>query len=108
VAALTPLVRALVPAAADLRVTASALRGQVPTVNRLTQRLVDCMAGVQNFMQWNTSLTKFGDSDAPVPRGQLAIGVPGLVPDLPARKPAQSCAAGPIVGGRPLVEGDGH
>jgi ABC-type transporter Mla subunit MlaD len=108
VTALVPLSKALQPTAGNLHVTATQLRKLVPTTNRLTQRLVDCMTGIQDFFQWNTSLTKFGDSNAPVPRGQLAIGVPGIFPGAPARTPGKSCAPGPIVGGRPMQPGDGH
>jgi len=68
----------------------------VPTVSRLTQRLVDCENGVIRFFQWNASMSKFGDQNAAVPRGNLAFGVPdGGAPNEPRR------AARAIVHARP-------
>jgi len=104
VRALTPFAHQLRPTGTHLAGTVKALRPQVPTVGKVTQRLVDCMTGIQNFMQWNTSLTKFGDSDAPIPRGQLAIGVP----EVPGREPETACSPGPVVTGRPMAHEDGH
>jgi virulence factor Mce-like protein len=71
------------------------LLGEVPTLDRLTRRLVDCEKGVIGFFQWNTSLTKFGDANGPIPRGNLALGAPDLgVPGVPLREPAKACAPG--------------
>lgn len=71
------------------------LTDAVPTLDRLTQRLIDCQKGFIGFWQWNASLTKFGDENGPIPRGNLAFGVPdnGL-PGAPTRPPAKACAPG--------------
>lgn len=92
---LVPWVRELDQVADRLKPIATSLRPQAPTLNRLTQRLVDCEKGVIGFFQWNTSLSKFGDENAPIPRGNLAFGVPGVgLPNEPLRQPVQACAPG--------------
>ena len=102
---LVPWVKDLDQVAERLRPTASALRPQVPTLNRVTQRLVDCEDGVIGFFQWNTSLSKFGDQNAPIPRGNLAFGVPGVgLPGEKLREPIQACAPGRPVRGVPTPE----
>lgn len=84
---------------------ATALRPLVPTVDRLSRRLVDCEKGVIGFFQWNTSLTKFGDENAPIPRGNLAFGVPAVgLPGEPLREPAEACTPGPVPRGVPTEE----
>lgn len=92
---LVPWVKELDQVADRLQPTARALRPQAPTLNRLTQRLVDCEKGVIGFFQWNTSLSKFGDENAPIPRGNLAFGVPAVgLPGEPLRQPVQACTPG--------------
>jgi ABC-type transporter Mla subunit MlaD len=108
-------VRALDPWAVQLnRVSdhlqpiASALLPQVPTVNRLAQRLINCQKGIIGFFQWNTSLSKFGDQNGPLPRGNLALGVPAVgLPGEPLRIPEQGCVPGLPVRGVPTA-GDLH
>lgn len=105
VRSLVPWVKQLDRVANRLTPTARALRPQVPTLNRLTQRLVDCREGVIGFFQWNTSLSKFGDQNAPIPRGNLAIGAPAVgLPGEPLRQPIQSCAPGLPPRGVPTKE----
>jgi virulence factor Mce-like protein len=104
---LVPLARTLDPLASGLRDTSTGLAPQVDTIARLTQRLVDCEKGIQNFFQWNASLTKFGDSNAPIPRGNLAFGIPDAgLPGAAKRQPPPSCAPGRAIDGRPSVPGD--
>jgi len=92
---LVPWVRELDAVADRLEPIAKALRPQAPTLNRTTQRVVDCEQGVIGFFQWNTSLSKFGDENAPIPRGNLAFGVPAAgLPGEPLRQPIQACAPG--------------
>lgn len=79
---------------------------EVPTLDRLTQRLVDCETGFVGFWQWNSSLSKFGDENGPIPRGNLALGAADSgTPGSPARPPAQACTPGaPIRGGTSTPE----
>jgi virulence factor Mce-like protein len=74
---------------------ADSVQAQVPVISRLTQRLIDCEKGVIGFFQWNASLSKYGDLTAPIPRGNLAIGVPDAgVPGAPTRQPEKACTPG--------------
>jgi len=87
---------------------ARALRPQVPVLDRLTRRLVDCEDGVIGFFQWNASLSKWGDATAPIPRGTFAIGVPDVgVGGLPKREPPPACTPGVPIRDFPTPE-DGH
>ncbi len=102
---LVPWVKQLDQVTDRLRPTARALRPQAPTLNRLTQGLVDCEKGIIGFFQWNTSLSKFGDQNAPIPRGNLAFGVPAAgAPGEPLRQPIQACTPGLPVRGVPSKE----
>jgi hypothetical protein len=105
---LDPAVRALIPAVYQAgrwtpgvnfvsraaMPAVDALTPQVPVIDRLTQRLVDCETGVIGFFQWNASLSKYGDLTAPIPRGNLAIGVPDSAPGVPKRLPEKACTPG--------------
>lgn len=109
VKSLVPFVAQLSAVTDRLRPIATELRPQTPTVSRLTQRLIDCEDGVIGFFQWNASLTKFGDKNGPVPRGNLAFGVPavGLGDAEPVRQPEKACTPGPVIRGAANPE-DGH
>lgn len=81
------------------------LRDEIPTVDRLSQRLIDCEDGIVGFFQWNASLGKFGDSEGPKPRGNLAIGAPAVgAPGEPLREPEIACAPGLPPRGVPTEE----
>lgn len=100
VRSLVPFVAGLDRVADRLRPIATALRPQTPTLARLTQRLVSCERGIIGFFQWNTSLTKFGDKNGPIPRGNLAFGVPAAgLPGEPLREPEPACTPGPVIRG---------
>lgn len=97
---LTPFVAQLNRVANRLSPIATALRPQTPTLGRLTQRLVSCEKGIIGFFQWNTSLTKFGDKNGPIPRGNLAFGIPSSgLPGEPLRQPEKACTPGPVIRG---------
>jgi len=82
-----------------------ALTPQLPVLDRLTQRLIDCQKGVIGFFQWNASLSKYGDLTAPIPRGNLAIGVPDTgAPGVPKRLPEKACTPGYPPRGIPSAE----
>jgi len=108
VSSLVPWVGQLNQVSDRLQPIATALLPQVPTVDRLAQRLVDCQKGVIGFFQWDTSLTKFGDQNGPEPRGNLAFGVPAIgLPGEPLRTPERGCTPGLPVRGVP-TPGDLH
>ena len=95
VKALGPFAQQVYSAATRGAPALEALIPQVPTVDRLTQRLVDCEDGVIGFFQWNASLSKYGDQTAPIPRGNVAFGIPAFgAPGEPRRDPVQACAPG--------------
>jgi virulence factor Mce-like protein len=78
----------------QLRPAAAGLRGQIPTYDHLTEQLVNCEKGVIGFFQWNNSMAKFGDQNGPVPRGNLAFGLPSPGFNTPARQPEAGCTPG--------------
>jgi virulence factor Mce-like protein len=100
--ALEPTINDLAPFAVNLtplfdHVAQSAhlLRPQVPVIDKLTRDLVSCERGVIGFMQWNTSLTKYGDKEGYDPRGNLTVGVPAVgLPGEPVRRPHVGCTPG--------------
>ncbi|MBA2349313.1 MAG: MCE family protein [Solirubrobacterales bacterium] len=94
VAKLAPFAGELGRVANHLAPITAAFRPLVPTVNRTSRNLVDCEKGVIGFFQWNASLTKFGDANGPVPRGNLAFGVPDSGVSKLKRSPVQACTPG--------------
>ncbi len=104
---LVPLARSLDPLAEDVNAAVAALRPQTDSLNKATDGLVKCEKDVRGFFQWNASLSKFGDVRGPIPRGNLAVGVPDLgLPGLPRRPAAKNCAGGKTIGGRAATKGD--
>ncbi|WP_354698883.1 hypothetical protein DSM112329_04581 [Paraconexibacter sp. AEG42_29] len=103
---LTPLATSLRPVASDLRASVVALRPQTDSINKITDGLTKCEQGVIGFFQWNSSLSKFGDLTGPIPRGNLAVGVPDVTSSLPTRTPVQNCAGGKTVRGAVPTTGD--
>jgi hypothetical protein len=106
---LAALSSALVPVTGSVASAASALRPQVPVLDRTTKDLVGCEKGIQGFFQWDASLTKFGDSRGAVPRGNFAGGATtsGVITD-PSEFAPKSCTPGGPIGGRPAKPGDKH
>ncbi len=101
--------RVLKPVARNLNLSFRKLGRQAPTLNHLVDDLVACEAPIIGFFQWNSSLTKFGDVHAPVPRGNLAAAPPNVgLPGEVIRTPFQGCTRGPTIGGRPAEPGDQH
>ena len=107
VAELVPLARALRPLAADLDVAVGALAPQIDTVDKVTRELAGCKTGVQGFFQWNASISKFGDSRGPIPRGNVVVGAQSssLLND-PGEYAPQACTPGRVIGGRVPTEKD--
>jgi len=91
---MAPFVISLTKVFRNLRDASGALQPQVPVFDKVTRDLVTCERGLIGFMQWNTSLTKYGDANAPIPRGNLAAGAPALSPSSPLRAFHKSCAPG--------------
>lgn len=106
---LRPLARALSPVARNLEGGTAQLRPQVPVLDRVTQRLAGCTVPLQNFFQWNASLTKFSDDGGGLPRGNVLLNftAPGATSDPNILYPA-GCTPGPVLGGRPVRPEDQH
>ncbi len=92
------------PASENVAAIGRGLLPQVPTVDRLSKNLVSCEKGIIGFFQWDASLAKWGDATAPVPRGNVAVGVPSASTTQPLRAPADSCTPGRVVRGVPTAE----
>lgn len=90
-----------------LREASSLLRAQIPVFDKTTNVLKTCERGVIGFMIGNASLTKFGDANAPAPRGNLAFGVPTATQSGVQRVPHKSCAPGNIERGVITAAGEG-
>jgi virulence factor Mce-like protein len=107
---LVPLTRAVVPVASDLSSAGAALRPQTGTISHATAALVACKKGVQGFFQWDASLSKFGDSFGPIPRGQLVAGAEsaGGLTSSPWEFRPGNCVPGTAIGGRVPRPEDEH
>jgi len=106
---LVPLVSALRPVSGDLSRVFAALAPRLPSIDKITKSVTACEDAIIHFFQWNASLSKFGDARAPIPRGNLAVGVPDSgAPGLKKRDPAENCAGGATTDGRvPTKEDEG-
>lgn len=105
---LLPLTRALQPVADDLEGSLVALRPQAGSIEKIVNAVDGCLPGIRGFFQWNASLSKYGDARGPIPRGNLAIGVPDTGALATKREPGKSCAPGHAIGGRvPTPEDEG-
>lgn len=104
---LVPFAKQLRPLASSLEETMVALAPQIDTVNKVTKTTTGCKSGIQGFFQWNPSISKFGDSRGPVPRGNVVIGAQSsAVFKDPQEYVPESCAPGGIIGGRPAAARD--
>lgn len=109
VGALVPLAAAIRPLSASLKSTVDALQPQTDTVDKVTRDMALCKNGIIGFFQWNASMSKFGDSRGPIPRGNVAIGAQssGLIND-PGEGAPQACSPGKTIGGRVPTAKDKH
>lgn len=104
---LVPLTEALRPVTGDLKASVAALRPEVGSIDKATTSVAACEDGIIGFFQWNSSLSKFGDIRGPVPRGNVAFGVPDTgAPGLKTRKAPPNCADDHTIGGRPATKKD--
>jgi ABC-type transporter Mla subunit MlaD len=106
---LVPLAKAIVPVSADLSRAVGVLNPQIDTVDHLTKQLVNCKKGLQGFFQWDASMSKFGDTRGPVPRGNVVFGLQssGVISD-PNEYAPQACTPGQPIGGRLPTRKDEH
>lgn len=104
---LVPFALSVKPLTADLDTAIARLRPQVDTIDHTTAVAVKCKKGVQNFFQWNASISKYGDSRGPVPRGNVVLSAAssGLVNDPQGYAP-EACSGGEVAGGRPVTRKD--
>jgi phospholipid/cholesterol/gamma-HCH transport system substrate-binding protein len=94
VSAMTPFVQRVRDLLGPTSQITAGLEPQTPIINRTATDLVKCQTGVIDFFQWNASLTKMGDTTGgPVPRGNLAFGIPSPIPQV-NRDPVQACTPG--------------
>jgi phospholipid/cholesterol/gamma-HCH transport system substrate-binding protein len=91
---MTELVVSATTVLRNLTGAADALQPQVPVLSKLTRDLATCERGVIGFMHWNASLSKFGDWNGPVPRGNVVAGVPAISSSSPLREPHKGCTPG--------------
>lgn len=105
--ALVPLADVAQPLARDLERSLELLAPQIDTVDHTTEVAVKCKKGFQNFFQWNTSISKFGDSRGPAPRGNLVISLQtSSVINDPQGYAPEACSGGEPAGGRPVTKED--
>ena len=107
VRALVPLADVVEPLARDLDRSLELLEPQIDTIDHTTEVAVRCKKGFQNFFQWNASISKFGDSRGPIPRGNLVIGLgTSAVVNDPLGYAPEACSGGEPAGGRPVTKED--
>ncbi|MHB8693255.1 MAG: MlaD family protein [Solirubrobacteraceae bacterium] len=106
---LVPFAQSLLPVSVALDRATSALASQIHTVNKVTRDLVLCKTGIQNFFQWNASISKFGDVRAPIPRGNVVLGLQSssILAD-PGENAQASCTPGSPIDGRVATAADEH
>jgi phospholipid/cholesterol/gamma-HCH transport system substrate-binding protein len=109
VAKLVPLAQTLKPVSQDADRAVRALAPQTDTVDKVSKDLALCKTGVQGFFQWNASISKFGDSRGPIPRGNVVVGAQSssLFND-PNEYAPQACTPGKVIGGRVPLPKDKH
>lgn len=106
---LVPLAKQLRPLSRSLAASLRVLAPQIDTIDKVTKTTAGCKSGIQGFFQWNASMSKFGDSRGPVPRGNVVIGAQSssIFKD-PEEYAPQSCAPGAPIGGRVPTAKDFH
>ena len=106
---LVPLGRVLDPVSGQLAASVAKLVPQIHTVDKVTKDLAGCKKGIQGFFQWNASISKFGDSRGPIPRGNVVLGAQSsAVLNDPNEYAPQACTPGKVMGGRVVSEKDEH
>jgi hypothetical protein len=106
---LVPFAQTLLPLSVNLDHAITSLSPQIGTVNKVTNDLVLCKTGFQNFFQWNASMSKFGDIRGPIPRGNVVLGLQSssLLND-PGEVAPTECSPGQPIGGRVPSPQDMH
>jgi ABC-type transporter Mla subunit MlaD len=104
VAKLVPLADALAPFASNLSDALSQIRPQVSDVNTATSDLAPCMQGVDEFFNWDASMSKFSDSLGNMVRGNPLFGfysIPITKQGNYAYGPHATCDGGKPIAGVP-------
>lgn len=94
VTALRPLARDLAPTARSLTAAFDELLSQAPRLDRVTDRVDECLHPLQKFLAWSISVFKFGDANAAYTRADSTLGVDsaaGAAQD-PATRHQPDCA----------------
>lgn len=107
VARLVPFAQALSPLSKNLGISATTLRPQIPSIDKVSKGLAGCRRGIQGFFFWDASISKYGDNHGPVPRGNLTVGVgTSAFNEGPFEQAVPACTPGRAMGGRPATAKD--
>jgi virulence factor Mce-like protein len=103
---LVPLAKVLVPVSTNLQSSVTRLLPQVDVVETTTDVVDKCKEDLNGFMQWDASMSKFGDSFGAAPRGNAVVGAASAGLKNPYEAFIKICAPGAPIGGRPARESD--
>jgi ABC-type transporter Mla subunit MlaD len=108
VSSLVPLANQLQPFSADLSTALQRISPQVPDVNTITQDAANCIPWIDEFWNWDASMSKWHDALGEMVRGNVHIGFYSI----PTFKPANytygyQCAGGAPIGAVPTPKYDG-
>jgi ABC-type transporter Mla subunit MlaD len=97
---LLPLADRLQPFSNDLGGALNEISPQISDVNTVTQDAADCIPWIDEFFNWDASISKFSDSLGPMPRGNAHFGFYSVTPvKEPNYTYGYQCAGGkPILG----------
>lgn len=71
---LTPLANALEPVSQSLATSVTRIKPQVPDFNDVAEGSAKCIAFIDEFFNWDYSMSKFYDDYGPFVRGNLHVG----------------------------------
>lgn len=103
---LVPLSHTLVPVSQELSTSITRLLPQIDVIDRATDAVDRCKADLNGFMQWDASMSKFGDDFGAAPRGNAVVGAGSAGIKNPFEAFPQICAPGTAIGGRPALPSD--
>jgi ABC-type transporter Mla subunit MlaD len=105
---LVPLADALTPLAGHLSSALSTIQPQIADVNDATTDLAQCGTDIDQFFNWDVSMSKFNDPIGPMVRGNLNFGfysVPGFTE--PNFTQGHNCSGGSSLGAVPTPKDNG-
>jgi ABC-type transporter Mla subunit MlaD len=105
---LVPLAESLRPLAGHLSTALNRISPQIPDVNTAVSDLAQCGTDINEFFNWDLSMSKFDDSAGPMVRGNLNFGfysLPGFVDQNFSQ--GHNCSGGEALGDVPTPKDDG-